>query len=700
MEDPDSAVPALLGLASGIPGISNHAEPSSMPSIAFAPLTNINRRRSTCNAADELENAEFRQQSMRRKRLAQHRKQELESAEVFKRGNVKNRYIITLRLIVFFILALVGALGGYYVFTFLNDSEEKLFNQNFNDYVENMKISLPIEFSRTFSAGESAKLYHRQTRLNRTSSSVSNSSFLFDMDFDEYTKNILKYTGVRACGYNKYISSYEELHVIDTLVQETVEENSEELNSTFGVDVKKLRDQISNGSFYKLKGVNTPYAWRLLNKTPDYFTPVVNTAPIKDNQGAMLYDIASDPSRKIAIDTAINYQVAAATDIVQLVQDGTKTRASGLVVVPLYSSSANKTNAMLPIGFGTTVFSWDVILTNSMSIQADAWIRLSSSRGTVFSFRKTRNGNLTSLGFFENFTTSLPSYLLAKKSSSIVLSGGGDLNFTITVYPSVTLYESYHTTTPRNVMIVFVFVMVAVILLFGSYDYLVQGFSRILKRLTSSRKNNGQTKLAVVFAQRAAEIFGPRDLKSIIFPNEIEHDDIVQLDILGKGAFGSVFKGLLRELDSPTFLVAVKTLTLNISFEDTNEILREALLMNQLRHDRVCHLVGICPASKLTPMMLILQYCEYGSLQDVLRNIDLPPIYNTAKYLMAADVASGLSYIHDEGVVHRDVAARNVLVDSLFRCRISDFGHARCSIQPPFSGTLTHSSNPLNQVQS
>ena len=388
---------------------------------------------------------------------------------------------------------------------------------------------------------------------------------------------------------------------------------------------------------------------------------------------------------------------AAVTDILQLLQDSTGARASGIVMTPLYPTASNISNST-PLGFGTATFSWDEILHNAIAIREDIWIRLSSSpQNTVFSFRKQRNENISNLGFFDNFSSLLTPYLRSK-SKTFSLSGGGDQKFHITIFPSIDLYDRYHTSTPLKVMLIVVFIVVAFILLFGSYDFLVRGFSRILNRVT--QKMQGPTSLTLSFVKLAVSVYGTRDIKSIIFPNEIEHDDIVQLDILGKGAFGSVFKGLLRELDSPTFLVAVKTLTLNISFEDTNEILREALLMNQLRHDRVCHLVGICPASKLTPMMLILQYCEYGSLQDVLRNIDLPPIYNTAKYLMAADVASGLSYIHDEGVVHRDVAARNVLVDSLFRCRISDFGHARCSIQPPFSGTLTHSSNPLNQVQS
>ena len=129
----------------------------------------------------------------------------------------------------------------------------------------------------------------------------------------------------------------------------------------------------------------------------------------------------------------------------------------------------------------------------------------------------------------------------------------------------------------------------------------------------------------------------------------------------------------------------MKTIEVGTSSEDINEVLREALLMNQLQHDRVCHLVGICPASTQEPMKLILQYCEFGSLDGVLRSYDFPPLNFSAQYLMASDVGSGLSYIHAEGVVHRDIASRNVLVDSMFRCRICDFGHAGIKIDGAFA---------------
>ena len=300
---------------------------------------------------------------------------------------------------------------------------------------------------------------------------------------------------------------------------------------------------------------------------------------------------------------------------------------------------------------------------------------------------QTLPGNVSNLGFFDNFSSLLTPYLRSK-SKTFSLSGGGDQKFHITIFPSIDLYDRYHTSTPLKVMLIVVFIVVALILLFGSYDFLVRGFSRILNRVT--QKMQGPTSLTLSFVKLAVSVYGTRDIKSIIFPNEIERDDITQLDVLGKGAFGIVYKGLLRVLDSPSFLVALKTIASDISAENIKEVMCEALLMNQLRHDHVCRLVGICPSSSSAPMLMIIQYCEFGSLDDVFKKYDNQFIFHAAKFLMAADVASGLSYIHEQNVVHRDVAARNVLVDSMFRCRIGDFGHARLAPLFFFATHLPH----------
>ena len=78
--------------------------------------------------------------------------------------------------------------------------------------------------------------------------------------------------------------------------------------------------------------------------------------------------------------------------------------------------------------------------------------------------------------------------------------------------------------------------------------------------------------------------------------------------------------------------------------------------------------------------MIVLEFISGGSLYDWLRGTARPPPV-AMLLVMAQQAAMGLSYLADHGVVHRDVAARNVLIrfdgPGRFQCKLSDFGLSR-----------------------
>ena len=67
---------------------------------------------------------------------------------------------------------------------------------------------------------------------------------------------------------------------------------------------------------------------------------------------------------------------------------------------------------------------------------------------------------------------------------------------------------------------------------------------------------------------------------------------------------------------------------------------------------------------------------EHGSLHACLRQ-EGDAIVQSEKIRLAIEIASGLEYLASRGFVHRDVAARNILVNSEFKAKISDFGMSR-----------------------
>lgn len=155
-------------------------------------------------------------------------------------------------------------------------------------------------------------------------------------------------------------------------------------------------------------------------------------------------------------------------------------------------------------------------------------------------------------------------------------------------------------------------------------------------------------------------------------PRELKRAQIKTLDRLGKGQFGDVSKGLLSESGRPNYIVAIKTLHEGAGEAERQDLLREALLMAQFMHDNVVGLVGVVTAG--LPTMVVIEFCELGSLQDYLLK---RPVSEAARVAFALDCASGLAYLASRSFVHRDVAARNVLISSDGRAKVSDFGMSR-----------------------
>ncbi|EDQ90683.1 uncharacterized protein MONBRDRAFT_15893 [Monosiga brevicollis MX1] len=155
-------------------------------------------------------------------------------------------------------------------------------------------------------------------------------------------------------------------------------------------------------------------------------------------------------------------------------------------------------------------------------------------------------------------------------------------------------------------------------------------------------------------------------------PRELRRQCLTLLEELGRGAFGLVYKGLLEEPPNPGFLVAVKSLHDAADEKARQELLEEAAVMAQFNHRNVVKLVGVVTVGR--PILVVIEFCEKGALKGYLEKHDLT---QHQKLRFALDAARGLEHIHAYNFVHRDVAARNVLVSSDLTAKVADFGLAR-----------------------
>eukprot|EP00050_Salpingoeca_kvevrii_P021561 m.112442 g.112442 ORF g.112442 m.112442 type:complete len:2312 (-) comp9396_c0_seq4:186-7121(-) len=167
------------------------------------------------------------------------------------------------------------------------------------------------------------------------------------------------------------------------------------------------------------------------------------------------------------------------------------------------------------------------------------------------------------------------------------------------------------------------------------------------------------------------------DFSNIVTPDELSRSNIKLLARLEKGNFGEVHKALLSERNKfgriVSRVVAVKKL-LGQDEEHIAEFLDETAIMAQFQHERVVQLIGV--VIKDAPMLMVIEYCEFGSLKSQLEKKSFSLL---EKVIFAEDCAEGLAYMHSIGVLHRDIAARNVLLGPDRRCKIADFGMSRDS---------------------
>ncbi|XP_059478852.1 tyrosine-protein kinase Fer isoform X2 [Neocloeon triangulifer] len=152
---------------------------------------------------------------------------------------------------------------------------------------------------------------------------------------------------------------------------------------------------------------------------------------------------------------------------------------------------------------------------------------------------------------------------------------------------------------------------------------------------------------------------------------ELNNDDVMLLEKIGRGNFGDVYKAKLRKSGQD---VAVKTCRVTLPDEHRRKFLQEGRILKQYDHPNIVKLVGICVQKQ--PIMIVMELVPGGSLLTYLRN-NANKISCRQLLAMCKDAASGMKYLESKNCIHRDLAARNCLIGLENIVKISDFGMSR-----------------------
>ncbi|KAK3119996.1 hypothetical protein QOZ80_9AG0679190 [Eleusine coracana subsp. coracana] len=158
---------------------------------------------------------------------------------------------------------------------------------------------------------------------------------------------------------------------------------------------------------------------------------------------------------------------------------------------------------------------------------------------------------------------------------------------------------------------------------------------------------------------------------------------------LGKGAFGTVYKGILPHGE----VIAVKQLDQNSAVPQEKQFKNEVINLMAAQHENIVKLVGYCHGTQkkvvehnrkyiivdVTETFLCYEYLSKGSLDKYLFGSGVKIDWDT-RFKIIKGICQGLHFLHngmDQPVVHMDLKPDNILLDNNMIPKISDFGLSR-----------------------
>ncbi|KAK1433241.1 hypothetical protein QVD17_10150 [Tagetes erecta] len=183
-----------------------------------------------------------------------------------------------------------------------------------------------------------------------------------------------------------------------------------------------------------------------------------------------------------------------------------------------------------------------------------------------------------------------------------------------------------------------------------------------------SPKTSGTSKEFGKSTYFGAQVFTYQEL-------EVATDNFNDSRELGDGGFGTVYYGKL--LDGRE--VAVKRLHEN-SFRRMEQFMNEVRILTGLDHENLVKLYG-CTSKRSKELLLVYEYIPNGTVADHLHgklaNSSSSLFSWSVRFNIAIQTADALAYLHESGIIHRDVKTTNILLDKSFRVKVADFGLSR-----------------------
>lgn len=139
------------------------------------------------------------------------------------------------------------------------------------------------------------------------------------------------------------------------------------------------------------------------------------------------------------------------------------------------------------------------------------------------------------------------------------------------------------------------------------------------------------------------------------------------LELIGKGSFGDVYKGFDKDLSRD---VAIKVIDLEEAEDEIEDIQKEISVLSQCRSPYITEYYG--SYLNQTKLWIVMEYMAGGSVADLIQPGQ--PLDEMSIACILRDLLHAIEYLHNEGKIHRDIKAANILLSENGDVKVADFG--------------------------
>ncbi|GMG99923.1 hypothetical protein Nepgr_001763 [Nepenthes gracilis] len=214
--------------------------------------------------------------------------------------------------------------------------------------------------------------------------------------------------------------------------------------------------------------------------------------------------------------------------------------------------------------------------------------------------------------------------------------------------------------------------IIIVLFLFGFCTHKMMKKRRENRIKAKFFKQNG----GLLLKQQMSSSRGVVDKTRVFTSGELEKatDHYNKDRILGQGGQGTVYKGMLTD----GRIVAIKKSKL-MEESQLEQFINELIILSNINHRNIVMLLGCCLETEVP--LLVYEFIPNGTLfQHIHHPIEEFPLTWEKRLQICTDVATALAYLHSASsipIYHRDIKSSNILLDSRFRAKVSDFGTSR-----------------------